>query len=106
MKDGQRRGARSAHNHALAPEVHACKLEKLDAPIAVGIEADQLTILADKHVGTLRKLRAGSLARCGLKGQWLIRGGDVHGQELSRIQKSAGVVQLGEIGKGIGPGQT
>ena len=82
------------------------KLQELDAPIAIGIEADQLIVLADEHIGALRQLRAGSLARCSLEGQWLIGSGDVHGQKIPRIQKGAGVVQLGVIGKGIGPRQT
>ena len=106
MKDGEGRRARSAHHHALALEGHARKLQELDAPIAIGIEADQLLVLADEHVGALRQLRAGSLARCSLEGQWLIGSGDVHGQKIPRIQKGAGLVQLGVIGKGIGPRQT
>ena len=106
MKDGEGRRTRSAHHHALALECHARKLQELDAPIAIGVEADQLIVLADEHVGALRQLRASCFACCSLKGQRLIGSGDVHGQEVPRIQKGAGIVQLGVIGKGIGPRQT
>ena len=106
VKDGEGRRTRSAHHHALALEGHTRKLQELDAPIAIGVETDQLIVLADEHVGALRQLRASCFARCSLEGQRLIGSGDVHGQEIPRIQKGAGIVQLDVIGKGIGPRQT
>ena len=105
VQDGERRGARAAHGHALAGEVEAGPLQVGHAALPVGVVADESIALAHEHVGAVGQARRGGSGRGQLEGERLVGRGDVDGEEVALLEERARVERVGQVHGPVVPGQ-